>query len=383
MYSRAAPALAGSMNAIRRDGRLAAATHRHTKESSMLQKLPRVAWQAAALACCCTLAQAADTVRKVDGKSASGEIVRTSATEVVLARSGGVEEKIPVVEIEEIQFDREPAPLRQARTDLRNGNYPRVLESLDKLRSAQDRPLMQQEAQFYRALATARLALAGSGDPAAALNLLVDFINQNKDSWRFMLANELAGDLLVSLDRHAEALKYYAELEKSPFAAHQMRAAVAQGNALVVQGKHADALRQFEKVLALPADNLDKRAAQQRLAATLGKALVLAETGEVDASVQLVEQAVAALDPEDNDLNAQAYLTLGTCYRKKGDSRAAEWAFLWVDLIYSANPQYHAQALANLKEVFAENGKPERALQAENVLKERYGNTKWARVGTG
>lgn len=349
----------------------------------MLLRLNRLAWPAV-LICCGTLAHAADSVRKIDGKSVSGEIVRMSPTEVVVSRSGGAEEKIAVVEIEEIQFDREPAPLRQARTDLRNANYQRVLESLDKLRlGAQDRALMQQEAQFYRALASARLALAGSGDANAALNLLVDFIKKNKESWRLMLANELAGDLLVSLDRHADALTYYAELEKSPYPAHQMRAGVAQGRALIAQGKHAEALRQFEKVLGMPAENSDKRSAQERLAATLGKALVLAETGEVETAVQLVEQAVAALDPEDNDLNAQAYLTLGICYRKKGDSRAAEWAFLWVDLIYSANPQYHAQALANLKEVFAENGKPERALQAENVLKERYGNTKWARARTG
>lgn len=342
-------------------------------------------WQAAVVVVCISsLAHAADTVRKVDGKSVSGEIIRTSSVEVVVSRSGGVEEKIPVVEIEEIQFDREPAPLRQARNDLRNGNYPRVLESLDKLRNgAQDRPLMQQEAEFYRALAATRLALAGSGDATAALELLVDFIKKNKDSWRFMLANELAGDLLVSLDRHAEALDYYAELEKSPYAAHQMRAGVSQGKALIVQGKHDEALKKFEKVLAMPAENLDKRSAQERLAATLGKALVLAETGDIDTAVKLVEDAVASLDPEDNDLNAQAYLTLGTCYRKKGDNRAAEWAFLWVDLIYSANPQYHAQALANLKEVFEANGKPERASQAESVLKERYGNTKWARVGTG
>ncbi|MCL6503902.1 MAG: tetratricopeptide repeat protein [Pirellulales bacterium] len=351
----------------------------------MSSSIHRMIWQAAlVVACGGTLAHAADVVRKADGKSVSGEIVRTSASEVVVSRSGGTEETIPVVEIEEIQLDREPAPLRQARNDLRNGNYPRVLESLDKLRGgSQDRPLMQQEVQFYRALATSRLALAGTGDANAALKLLTDFLKSYKGSWRYMLANELAGDLLVSLDRQAEALTYYQELEKSPYPAHQMRARVAQGRALIVQGKHAEALAQFEKVLAMPDNQADTRSSQERLGATLGKALVLAETGDVNTAVQLVEQAIAALDPENNDLNAQAYLTLGTCYRKKGDSRAAEWAFLWVDLIYSANPQFHAQALANLKEVFAENGKPERALQAENVLKERYGNTKWARVGTG
>ena len=58
-------------------------------------------------------------------------------------------------------------------------------------------------------------------------------------------------------------------------------------------------------------------AASLKLAAQLGKATCLASTGQADAAIEQVTAVIDNADPEDIDLNARAYVTLGNCYRQK------------------------------------------------------------------
>ena len=127
-----------------------------------------------------------------------------------------------------------------------------------------------------------------------------------------------------------------------------------------------------------------KEAAEsQKLAAQLGKATCLAATGEPDAGIKLVQEVIDKAEPEDADLNARAYVTLGNCYRQKeGATKDALLAFLHVDLLYNRDREAHAEALWNLARLWNELGKPERALQATQLLKDHYGGTSWASRGS-
>jgi hypothetical protein len=67
--------------------------------------------------------------------------------------------------------------------------------------------------------------------------------------------------------------------------------------------------------------------------------------------------------------------------RKAGRTKEALLAFLHVDVLYFTTPEAHAEALANLAELWEEVQKPERAVKARQVLQERYGSSPWAKKG--
>ena len=121
-----------------------------------------------------------------------------------------------------------------------------------------------------------------------------------------------------------------------------------------------------------------KEAEQAKLAASLGKASALAGAGKTDEAVKLIDEIIAKADPENQELHARAYDELGNCYRAAGKKKDAIIAFLHVDLLYSRFPEQHAEALANLAALFAEDGKAERAAAARATLKEKYPTSNWA-----
>ena len=313
-----------------------------------------------------------DVIVTADGKL-TGKVTQTSSTEITLDQSG-VAKTVPVNEVENIYFEDEPMPLRNARNICHSGRYEEALELLDKINADDvERPEIKQELQFYRGLAAARLAIP-SGDAAKikeAGKLLFDFLQANPKTFHFFEAKELVGDLLVAGGKPSAALDFYGEVAKAPWPDYQMRAGVAIGRGMLSQGKPEEALKNFQAVI----DNEAKgeTADRQRLAAKLGKARCLAETKKTDEAVKLAQEIIDKADAEQTDLNAQAYVILGIAHRQAGRTKEALWALLHVDILYPSEAEAHVEALKNLVPLWKELQKPERAAEAERVLKEQYG----------
>ncbi|MEA1951308.1 MAG: tetratricopeptide repeat protein, partial [Planctomycetota bacterium] len=87
---------------------------------------------------------------------------------------------------------------------------------------------------------------------------------------------------------------------------------------------------------------------------------------------------IMAADPEQTRLLARAYNAKGTALRKANKPNDALLAFLHVDVLYFSSPEDHAEALANLAELWGEIHKPQQAMQARQILKQRYKNSRWA-----
>jgi tetratricopeptide (TPR) repeat protein len=315
---------------------------------------------------------ALDAVRRQSGPTASGTISKMSATELTIDKNVGGSETIPVSDIVDVQYDKEPTQLKSARRDAENGSYDSALAQLDKIDPASlTRAEIAADVQYYKALCRAKLALAGAGDMNAAGKAMAEFVTKNPNSFRWLPANELVGDLLVRLGKFDAARPYYDALDKSPFPLYKARAGVAIGRSLMAENKYPEAMKQFDTVLslagkgALPDD--------QRLAATLGKADCLAQDGKADEAVKMVQEVIAGTDAENAPIMAQAYVTLGNCYLKKPNAQKdALIAFLHVDVLYSSQPQAHAEALKKLAILWNELNKPERAAQVTQTLKDRY-----------
>jgi tetratricopeptide (TPR) repeat protein len=344
-------------------------------------KTSRIAALAACLLAVPALSRAADDTIKKVGETATIKCSISSITkDEVKYEKSGKEETLPTYEIESIRLADEPAQLNLIRNMSNNGAYENALKAIDKINADSiDKPEVKGELQYLRAYCNARLALGGSGDVGDAGRQVKEFIDNNSNSHHYYPANELAGDLLVALGKYDAATNFYKKLGTAPASPWKIKAGIDTGRAKLAEKKYPDALKEFETALGLT-DN-DKSPESQKLAAMLGKAACLAQTGKPDEGVKLAEEVITKLPAEEVDLHAWAYVVLGNCYRQiPNHTKQALLAFLHVDVLYFSNPQWHAEALWNLASLWQELKKIDRATQASAMLKERYPNSTWAKL---
>jgi tetratricopeptide (TPR) repeat protein len=325
------------------------------------------------------VSQAFDTVKTVK-MNMSGHIVGMTAEQVDLQQPGatGVVKEFPANQIQTIYYDEDPKELKAAKDSVIKGHYADALAALGRIKKDPDRKEAVQDIEFYKALCAAKLALAGSGKVADAQRMMKAFADANATSYHYFETMESMGDLLLAMHQYTQAIGYYGRLAKSPWRPeYPMRAGVATGHALLAQGNADDALAAFEKVIAT--ETSAEIAQPQRLAATLGKARVLLAQQKPDEAIQLAEGVLKAVPPADESLRAQAYNIEGTAHRRAGRTQDALFAFLHVELTYSAVPSAHAEALANLADLWEQVHKAERANTARKTLEERYKDSPWAK----
>ena len=325
----------------------------------------------------------ADAVRKIGNQRVGpGPIKSVTATEVSIDVSGALQ-KIPVTEVEAIEFDGEPTEIKNVRNLLKTGQDQKALEQLAKIAPASlTRKELKQDYEYYAAVAKARLALRGAGQLSEAGTLMFTFCSNNADSYHYLPGQELLGELLVAAGNTTAALTAFAELEKAPYDEYKMRAGVARGRALMTQKDYAQALTAFEQVLTLPFNPMTQKGTpseSQRFAAVLGRAQCMAGTGKTDDAIkQLETEVIPNLNPEEAALQALAYVTLGNCYIAKPDGKkSALIAFLHVDILYDNVPTAHAEALWNLSNLWVDIGKNERGQDCLTRLNRLYPGSPW------
>ena len=318
-----------------------------------------------------------DKVLSADGTAiGTGQISSITPTKVVLQMSAG-EKEFATNEFAQIAFEGEPGTLRTVRKYVLEGNYENALDVLEKVQVTDVmRKEISVDVDFYKAYASGKMALAGNGDLKETGQLLFAFCNANQTSYHYFQAVELLGDLLVADRLFDKAAQYYALLAEAPWPDYKMRAGVAMGRACLAQKKIPEALKAFDGVLAITAEGDD--AERLRTAASLGKLRCQAETGKPEEVIKQVEEIIAKTDPEKSDILAQAYLILGSAYRKAGKNKEALFAYLHVDVLYPGHADSHAEALANMIDLFSGMQKNDLANRAKQTLMERYPTSPWA-----
>lgn len=323
---------------------------------------------------CPALGQGFDRIR-VGTTVDSGNIVEMDELKVKLNK-GALDKEYAIHEIQEITFAREPGELTLARSNAAVGGYQTALDALARIEMDQiRRPEIRQDIEFYKAYCTAKLAIAGEGDLQEAGKELHRFIQRNNKNFHYYQAVETLGDILVAWGSYNRAQEQYAILAAAPWDDFKLKAAVLEGHALVAQKKFPDAIQRFDAALAMKLDT--PIAKQLQLDAQLGKAASLAESGQVDQAVQMINNVIASAEPEAAELHARAYNALGNCYVKADKPKDALLAFLHVDLLYSGYPAAHAEALYHLAPLWEAVGQGERARQTRELLSDRYPNSRW------
>jgi histone H3/H4 len=310
-----------------------------------------------------------------------GEVTQISSQEVTLSK-GGVAKRIPAEEIRSIHFAGEPTELGQARLAIARGQYgegQKILAGLNRATISRD--AIAQDLDYYDTLCAAKLALSGQGDLEQAIRQVGEFFSNHRSSYHLPAAIELWGDLLMQAGKQDEARRQYEKLAKARSPIYKMRSALLVGQLYQAQQKHDLALTEFEKVLRQAAESsvANSAAAQeQKLTALLGKAISQAASGAADLAIESVKQVIAQADPEDAHLQGRAYNALARCYMNSGDKKAALYAFLHVDVLYSKESQAHAQALYELSQLWPVLGYESRGREARQKLHKEYPGSRWA-----
>jgi len=316
--------------------------------------------------------RAADTVRTSKGPI-TGKIESVGKLEIRVERSAGKVESYHANEVQYVSFDGEPPKLNLARTAAIAGRCEEALRLLADLGAPlPDRKELKDDLEYYQAMCTAKLALAGAGDLGDAVRRMRAFVQTHPESHHYFAACELLGDLFAAVRSYPNALEQYTFVEQAPWPDYKMRGAVSRGRVQLAQQNFDAALAAFASVIALADQNKGDLVEAQRVAAVLGKAEALAGKGNYDEAVSLLEGVMSAADPENAELHAHAYVVLGNCLKKADRKRAALLAYLHVDVLYDSFPEWHAIALENLAELWTAAGEPKRAAEALAVLDERY-----------
>jgi tetratricopeptide (TPR) repeat protein len=319
----------------------------------------------------------ADEVRRINGERHTGTIQTISPNEVTIG--GSVREvAVPANEIAAVVFSREPRGLADAREAYATGRYTNVFSNLGEIKPEEiRRDEVKAEIEFYRAMAAARMASFGNVDQKTAMDAgrdLLAFLRDHKDSYHYYEANEALGDLLSAL-KNPNAFTYYDVVATAPWPDYRPRAGVLKGRAAAMHGNHKSAIEHFDAALA--AGGMGRAVETQFQLASIGKASSMAETGQVDDGMKLLQEVIAKADEGDREVYARAYNALGACYRKKNRPKDALLEYLKVDLLFSSNPDAHAEALYNLAQLWNEVQRPERARAAADTLKQRYATSRW------
>lgn len=312
-----------------------------------------------------------------------GKITSISADEIVLDVDGE-KRTLATSAVLGTQYDDEPVVLAAARADVELDKYEEALAKLAEISAADVRAARAEvaaEVESLRAIATGRLALAGSEKLATGGRAVLAFVQKSPTYWRRYEAVELLGELLAKTGKPAEAEKQFAALEQAVSPTVRARGKIARaGLALVDAESNAARLDDAEKLFADALAELNDagsladapETAAVKTLAQIGAARVLARRKRFDDAEKTLAEALAATPRDAFPTNAAIYVAQGEIRVAAGRPRDAIVAYLHVELLYPSVRTRRAEALKALAPLWTQVGRPDRADEARRTLKERF-----------
>jgi tetratricopeptide (TPR) repeat protein len=319
--------------------------------------------------------EAADTLwfkpdRKTTEK-ATGTIVSMSAGDIRF-KNGDRVQTIPSDSIQSIQFEGQPQPITDAQTALLSGHQRETRRELAKIDPANlTNHSLVAEYEFIDLWTLAQLAMRGDGDIREVGGSAAGFIEKWPDDYRQNRVRELIGDLLMTVGEYDKAINYYQTAAKTSGPRRKAICRLKTGKASLAAGKPKQAVKVYEQL----AD--DEKSTDLAPLGQLAAARALLIQQKPDEAIALVEPLIEKIDPEDRQLSAETYNTLGTALRETGRFEEALLAFLHVDILYPTDTDAHAEALANITKLWNELKRADRAAETEKILQNRYQNSRW------
>lgn len=344
--------------------------------------MTRMALTSAALLVVVAAAPADDTVHFRDrtakpekAASLTGRITAETVNSVKIKPTVGAEREIAASDILEITYEvpgavkltlngamkleQQRGPGAAGRKALEDAakDYQAVLKGLNEKYASASRHMQYKILTIQAALATDKVQQLQCADG------LDKFRNQYANSWHLLAVVRMQATLLLNCDKFDDAARIFDETAKNPALNKETRQEVelAAIDALMRAQKFADVEKRIESALTTLATN-DPHTVRLKIY-QIGCQVKKADIAKVEP--QLREIIEKATDP---NLRALAYNTLGDCFFANGLKKDAEWAYLWVDVVYNQDRSEHLKALERLVRVFKDLNDEELARKYEDKL---------------
>ncbi len=318
-----------------------------------------------------------DSTVKSTGNQVTGQVTAETVTEVTVKPTSGAEVKVPVDQIESVDYDSVTPSYTLAQSRENVGATAEAAELFQKAaREAQGKPFVERAALYNRARALTDIALADPSKVADALASLDAFLKAHPNSRQVGPALENVVRLSLQKGDTARAEAALGELtSKVPSAAP--RTQVLRARLLARQDKHDQAISALDQIIAAA----PKGSAQAR-EAKLAKAEGLVGAKKYAEAEQVVRDVIQEAPPESVEIQAQAHNTLGDCLRAAGRPKDALIAYLKTDVLYDRDKEYHPRAMAMIAELWRELKQDDRAAEMMERLRQQYPQSPYATAPT-
>ena len=312
------------------------------------------------------------------------ESVSTEAVRLLPRGSTNTIREIGVTDVVMIQYSDEPKNLVEAKKRLIKNDFGGAFEAIkkvseDEIQSAS--VAVRSEYAYVRAVAAGHVAVDTTEGLSQALTYIEEVLDQFTRSIHYYDLLEAAGDLEGALGRYDKAAALYKKISRGP-PPMVVRAERLQGNVLAAEGRHIEAIAEFENVQSVDLEG--NFIEQEKMMACLGQAESLISLSRFDEAVSLIGSMLAETYPEgvpvtaSNILLGKAYSLLGQSLLETKEDQDALIAYLTVDLVYGDAPGTHAEALFRLFHLWNKGGYPRRAAEVRQRLIKDYPQSTWA-----
>jgi tetratricopeptide (TPR) repeat protein len=156
-----------------------------------------------------------------------------------------------------------------------------------------------------------------------------------------------------------------------------LRSKVLEARALLSQQKFAEARTVCSEAIATAATDPATLRSQQLAKVVLARCDI--SEGKTADALQNLQKMIQENDSTDSQLFAALYNAQGEALQKEQKWEQAVLAYLHSDLLFSNNPETHAEALYHLSQLWAKLGEPQRAAEAKEKLTTLYAGSAWAK----
>jgi len=311
------------------------------------------------------------TFKQAIGGRVRGQIQAESPSDVEV-QLGAITTSVPTDQIQSIRYDGQSASFALGEARESSGQLAEAAEMFKKAASeSAGKPFPVQAAQFREAEVLTELAVVEPDRVKEAKDKLAAFVRAYANGRHIAAARECQARLQLATGDLAGAEITIAAIAKLPRGAD--RAAVLRTRILAKQGKHEEAIKQLDKMIAS-----NPKGSERQRAAIFAKAENLAALKQFSEAESLLREVIAGNPAEDAAAQAPAYNTLGDCLRAANRTTDALFAFLHTDLLYSKAKEEHPRALYNIAELYRQLKQDGRADEYAQRLKQEYPRSPWA-----
>ncbi|MGI9518533.1 MAG: hypothetical protein ACR2NP_15870 [Pirellulaceae bacterium] len=316
-----------------------------------------------------------DSITLITGRPVRGTIQSVTPESLVVNTSDG-NKTVEPWNVRRIRFADEPNELTRAKTGYTDDRFNVCVQELDGLETP-DRDVVRQEAEFYKALASARIALNGGNVTASTATSSVEqFVQTNPNSFHLYEALDALGDLYLAQGQFDKAEEQFGKTAAGTWPEYAFRAKLKTGRSQLLRGDHSAAIQSFEDTER--ANSSSDFALQAKLVARCLRAQAIAMSGDPAEGRRMATEIIQSESPKNAMVFAYANNAIGASYLQENLLKEAVRSYLKTELLFTIDPDSHAEALYHLQTLWDQLEQPGRASAARQKINDRYRNTYWA-----